>query len=234
MKETADRGSRPDLPRRFAAKIRAAQERVLTVRRKVLYDEKCILDDANRLAEFQADAMAYADKYYPGHLPDSYPVATNIERCAESLKVRVSRRGSRASELANAEGALEALEAGIADEVARIRPSRGRTLWPSPLPSLEDYANKLEEARRREYEAFSLARAHEQTRANLASEEADKLFSDTHERETQRSIAGLLERDKGLDPMQKELERRANAELLALLKSERISFADILSVLRAR
>ncbi|MCK7546156.1 hypothetical protein MLC59_18520 [Marinobacter bryozoorum] len=76
---------KPLIPKRFATRIRMAQEKVTDACKNIVNDDIANAQDLDRIAEFEADSKAFARKYYGNKTADSYPVQTNISRCRENI-----------------------------------------------------------------------------------------------------------------------------------------------------
>tara|TARA_B100000745_G_C20125455_1_gene385465 strand:- start:352 stop:1065 length:714 start_codon:yes stop_codon:yes gene_type:complete len=141
---------RPAIPKRFAARIRAAQNKVTDAHYDITHDDREIAFDSERIAEYEADPKAFAQKYYGNNPVDSYPVQTNISRCKENLERRRSRRAERLDALKWAKKNLEDIEQQVLQEVNCMRQGTpGRVPWPDPPLDLEEIRRIEDEAMRR-------------------------------------------------------------------------------------
>lgn len=131
--------SLPEIPKRLAARIRGAQVKVLDARGWIEATEFNSLQDEARWQEFARDKEAFAQKYYPGHSVDSYPVQTNTSRIREKLDKLPARRERNQRELEIADTNLAKIEAEVLSEVSRMSPTSGRVPWPVPLEPYEAF-----------------------------------------------------------------------------------------------
>jgi len=131
--------SLPPIPKRLAARIRAAQARVLDVRSRIEATEFNSLQDEARWNEFTRDPEAFARKYYPGHGVDSYPVQTNTSRIREKLDKLPARRERNQRDLGEANAQLTKVEAEVQGEVSQMRPTTGLVPWPSSMEPYETF-----------------------------------------------------------------------------------------------
>ncbi|MDQ3627080.1 MAG: hypothetical protein M3372_08120 [Verrucomicrobiota bacterium] len=136
---------RQELPKRLAARIRAAQRKVLRAREAIAYGEVRIESSRSRIAEYELDPEAFAVRYYQRLPVDSYPVRTTIARERENLAYLIDKQPRRVEELEALESDLRDAECAVAAEAAAIRFSKGRVPVPEAPPPLESI--------RREYEA---------------------------------------------------------------------------------
>lgn len=83
---------RPEVPKRLASRIRAAQERVLQKRLAVAASEHTLRRSLERVAEYERSPEAFAARYYRGHDADSYPVQTTIARERERIEYHEDRK----------------------------------------------------------------------------------------------------------------------------------------------
>src|SRR5690606_28996474 len=109
--------ARPDIPKRLAARIRGAQERVRQKRLSIVGAEYNYANSTKRLAEFECDPHGFAERYYRGHDVDSYPVQTTIARERERIEYHQRRCEERIRELAELESGLMRVEEQVMVEV---------------------------------------------------------------------------------------------------------------------
>lgn len=133
-----------DLPKRLAARVRAAIAKVSDARSDIVASEFRIRRDRARVAEFEADPELFARTHYGRHAPESYPVHTNISRARESLDYRTGRLPAKQQVLEDAEAQLAKVEEEVLSEVLAMRPTRGRVPWPAPPRTLENERAKLQ------------------------------------------------------------------------------------------
>lgn len=125
------------LPKRLASRIRSAQQAVERARRDIFHDADDLAQQLARIQEFESDPVAFSDRYYRGHGPDSYPVQTNVERARASVARKRERQSSQIATLKAADERLATVEAEVLIEVMATKPSSGRVPWPRSLPSFE-------------------------------------------------------------------------------------------------
>ena len=65
---------RPQIPKRLAGKIRAAQAKVTEARYGIIHDDERNAQDSARIAEYERNPAAFARTYYGNNSDDSYPV----------------------------------------------------------------------------------------------------------------------------------------------------------------
>lgn len=171
------RHDKPNLPKRLAAKIVAAQNAVTAARRHLHYSAERLARDQYELVEFEHDPVAYAAQHYRGMPVESYPVQEHIRRCRADVAHRTPRQSLHQASLAAAEAALVEVERSVLDELQRMRPDTpGRVAWPDPLPSLEEA-----QAQWRWDDAKATQELAEQERHEAVLEEADRLLSESAE-----------------------------------------------------
>lgn len=130
---------KPAIPKRFAARIRAAQDKVTDAHCGITHDDRAIALDFSRICEYESDPQAFARKYYGSASVDSYPVRTNISRCRENLERRRNRRAERLEAISFAKQNLENVEQQVLQQVSRMRAGTpGRVPWPQSPPSLNE------------------------------------------------------------------------------------------------
>lgn len=138
--------SRPALPKKLAARLRAAYAKLAEVRLAIAHGEAEVSYLRAYLAYAEADPAEFAEKHYPGHSIESYPVQTHLSRERERLAYRESRVPQRYAELPAAEDAVATVERQVLEQVARMRTNTtGREPWPkapSALASLRKAAMK--------------------------------------------------------------------------------------------
>jgi hypothetical protein len=222
--------TRPDLPKRLASRIRAAQSTVEQERFSVIGTERTISDEQARVAEFEADPEAFAGKYYRGHGVDSYPVTTTMARTRERLEYNVRRQPVRIERLAEAERTLATVEEEVLREVQAMRPSTGRVPWPPPLKPMKRFREaRAEEERhwqerdRSEREAYAVKEAAEHERKQIEQER----LNDLEIAEYHRQFA-LLPREE------QARQRDASQKIIDLVESGKISKSDLFSAVMKR
>ncbi len=126
--------SRPDLPKRLAARIRGAQSKVRNAAEDIASDRFNLKQSKARLAEYDADPQKFADKYYPRQGVDSYPVQTTISRERERYAQLADRQEARRQRLTDAEANLVVVEAEVCEQILAMRETAGRMPWPALCP----------------------------------------------------------------------------------------------------
>jgi len=134
--------NRPALPKKLAARIRAAQSKVLNARTSIYATLFNSIQDHARLQEYERNPLAFAEKYYAGHGVDSYPVQVNISRIRNKLSELPNREMLDKRELEMADANLVRVELDVLNEVSRLRQSGGRVPWPAPLESYDSFYDK--------------------------------------------------------------------------------------------
>jgi hypothetical protein len=169
---------RPALPKRLAAKIRAAQSRVKSARERIEHYQERIQQHGGRHAEYDADPSSFAETYYRGcGGVESYPVQTTISRNRESLAYYTSHFEEKVCALAAADKALALLEISVLDEINSMRPrTPGRVAWPEPIVSIEIFRSEAFSRRKAEREEQVLRDAKTATE-NTAFERANPEFN---------------------------------------------------------
>lgn len=153
-KTTNRMAKRPDIPKRLAARIRGAQERVRQKRYSIVASETNYAQSSKRVAEFEADPIDFANRHYRGQGHDSYPVQTTISRERERIAYHERRHVDRLRELAELELQLQQVEAEVLVEVSAMRLTSGRVPWPRRLPTFTKFRVEFEEQLRREEERW--------------------------------------------------------------------------------
>lgn len=226
--------SRPEIPKKLASKIIAAQNKVLSARQDIHYNEERITQDQKRLDEYRANPSAFAAKYYGNNPPDSYPVQTNIERCREGIEYRSSRRSRYNLELISAESNLSAVEQDVLEEVKAMRASAGRVPWPKDLPTFNVYIADLVADRLAQEEVW----AAEQEKERLQFEEWLRIEEQRIQAESDRDYAEAQEQ------LKETLSKLSEADKLALkqamerlkdkIKSGEISIWEVFDYLQLK
>lgn len=134
---------KPDLPKRLAARVRAAISKISSARLNIASSEFRIKQDIQRVNEFEADPELFARTYYRGCTVDSHPVQTNIARIRESIEYRTACLPTKEQLLKHVESSLAQIEKEVLEEVLAMRPTSGRVPWPAPPRSLDGERIKL-------------------------------------------------------------------------------------------
>lgn len=220
---------RPELPKRLAARIRGAQEKVRVARLAIKGDEFNGRQIRSRLDEFDTDPDGFASRHYGRNGVDSYPVQTNICRARERMDYIDSRRDRRVVDLAEAESNLELVEAAVLSEVSRMKPTAGRVPWPRRLPSFANYkdevARELEQCRR-EHERY-LQEVEADYQAEMRAIEMQR------DREDVAYLAEVRARRAAMTPEQLERDKAASKFITEGLRSGAFTALDIINHLRA-
>ncbi|NKK58802.1 hypothetical protein GFM44_23165 [Rhizobium leguminosarum bv. viciae] len=183
---------RPPIPKKLAARIRAAQAKVLDARGWIEASAFNSLQDEARWNEFARDPEAFARKYYPGHSVDSYPVQTNTSRIREKLDKLPAYRERNQRDLEAADAELVKVEGEVFEEVGRMRPTDGRVPWP---PALEPYER---------FHARGMAKAEHQRDTSDAQREA---YLAEVKKDYDEEIAALeIERQAELDELAEDMK----------------------------
>ncbi|GEM_PF-5712201 len=175
---------RPAIPKRLAARVRAAQAKVLDARGWIEATAFNSLQEEVRWNEYSRDAEAFAREYYPNHGVNSYPVQTNTSRMREKLDRLPARMERNRRELEEAETNLTKVESEVLQEVTGMRQTSGRGPWPDPLEP---------------YEAFhcrAMARAYHQR--NTADAQREAYLAQVHKDFNEQIAALEIERQPSL------------------------------------
>lgn len=221
---------RPDIPKRLASRIRAAQGKVEQERCSVISTEKLIASEQARVKEFESDPKAFAARYYRGHDVDSYPVTTTMERTRERLEYNIRRQPVRIERLAEAERNLVAVEEDVLREVQTMRPSSGRVPWPAPLKPMPRFRQAVaeeerrwQEKDRRDREAWAIKQAAEDERARIE-----------RERESEAEIAEYHRQFALLPTEEQARQQEASRKIIAMVESGEISKTDLFNAAMKR
>lgn len=221
-------GTKPALPKRLASKIVSAQKKVIDSLEAIHYNDERIAQDTARVNEYQANQEAFAANHYGNNPPDSYPVQTNIARCIEGIEYRTERRSRYQRNLGDAVSTLQAVEREVQAEVRGMRPSSGRVPWPKDLPPMSVHIDALIELREEEDRQYQIERAADQAECDAwEASELERLDAES-EREDARAAQEWRDKLASLSAADREKLERANAELLAKLKSGEITVWDII------
>ena len=222
---------RPQIPKRLAGKIRAAQAKVTEARYGIIHDDDRNAQDSARIAEYERNPAAFARTYYGNNSDDSYPVQTNISRCREGLKRRRARQSERIEALASAELNLKQVEDQVLLEVSRMKPGTpGRVPWPRRLRSLEKlrHVEALVNQRvEREYER-QRSKDEAEFEAEVAEQErVARLEEDAFHKQWQEQLAQM-------SPTERDEAKNAAKEIRDALRSGEMTAAQIIEHLRSR
>ncbi|WP_088310905.1 hypothetical protein [Novosphingobium sp. B 225] len=220
---------RTDLPKRLAARIRAAQERVRQKRLGIVYAEKNYEQSRARVDAYEEDPIAFAARFYQNHEWDSYPVQANLATNRERNECHERRREERIKELAELESALMRTEELVLAEVTRMRPTTGRVPWPRSLPAFTKFRAQLEMEMRREDERWRAERARDDAefeRMIAHEESALEELQELGDKELLRDLAAMSPSEYA--------NYRAWADYFVLsLRSGSLGMQDILSQVRS-
>lgn len=220
--------SKPDLPKRLAARVRAAQAKLGDARRGLFWGQHSFMQSQARLAEYARDPEAFARKHYPGHGIDSYPVTTTISRERDREAHHIKRRPERIVELKDAERHLEAIEREVLAEVQAMRPSGGRVPWPAPLPTFDDFCeSEMQRFREEEAQAAIDQAADDAEFDRWQAEEAAEI-----QRQSDADDAAMLEEMASWSPDQLELYRVQGGAIVKALRDGKITMQDIIDRIR--
>jgi hypothetical protein len=221
---------KPELPKRLAARIRGAQEKVRAARIAIKADEFNGRQISSRLDEYDSDPHGFASRHYGRNGVDSYPVQTNISRARERMDYIECRRERRVMDLAEAEANLELVEAAVLSEVLRMKPTSGRVPWPRRLPSFANYMDEVTrelEQCRREHDRY----LHEVEADHQAELRAIDMQRD---REDAAYLAEVKARRAAMTPAQLERDKAAFKFITEGLRSGAFTALDIINHLRAK
>jgi len=214
--------NRPDVPKRLASRVRAAQERVRQKRLAVAASEHTLRRSLERVAEYERSPEAFSARYYRGHGPDSYPVQTTIARERERIEYHENRKPKRLNELAELDRELQRIEEEVLIEVSRMQPSKGRVPWPPALPAFTTFKAGFDVAQRRQDQADTV----ERVRFFKQREEGDRRRAEEkirEEAEIEALIASLPER-----------ERTHLSAIRNGIKEGKFTFMDFVDALQAK
>ncbi|MCA8162087.1 hypothetical protein ACRS8P_27980 [Burkholderia cenocepacia] len=219
---------RPPLPKRLASRIVAAQNKVTSSRDSIIDYDRRIKNSTAELAEFDADAVAYARKRYGNHGVDSYPVQTRIERQQEELDYRMRNLPRKYDELAAAEHRLADVEAEVLRELGAMRSNTpGRVPWPAPLPTFKRHRELMLEAWNRMLRDMAEQRARDDAAHRAWQAEEDARLAAESAREWQAW------RD-GMTPEERVAIAEWGQRFQAAIAAGKFTFNDFLEHLRNR
>lgn len=217
--------AKPELPKRLASRIRGAQQAVERARDDLFQDAEGLFQQLARIEEFERDPVAFSERHYRGHGPDSYPVQTNIERARASVTRKCERQSSQIAALKVADERLATVEAEVMVEVMAIKPSSGRVPWPRSLTSFESAKAIFERSRARDR-----ARDAVEYQEYMAAMERDyEREMDAIERASDREDAAEAKRWSRLSPEQQDAKRDEMRPWLEALQRGEITVWDILA-----
>lgn len=220
---------RPELPKRLAARIRSAQERVRQKRLSIVYAEKNYEQSRARVEAYDDDPAGFAARYYRNHEWDSYPVQTNVATNRSRMEYHEQRCDERIRELAVLESELLRIEAQVLVEVTRMRPTTGRVPWPRKMPAMKRFQEDLEAEMEREDELWRQERAEDDAEFEriLAEDEASlEAENERADDEMRQSIAAMSSTEYA--------NYRAWADYFVEgLRSGTLSMQDVLAQIRA-
>ncbi|MEQ5829391.1 hypothetical protein J3456_18770 [Sulfitobacter sp. NFXS29] len=217
--------SKPDIPKKMAARIRAAQARVKDLRDNLVNCNKRRLQAKAELKAFNRDPKAYAFLHYGGKSVDSYPVQTRILRVTEEFEYRTRRIAELQKEIPDAEAALGAVEDSVLAEVGAMRMTSGRVPWPDDLPSIEGRVEKGLKKQQREINAEPARIAAYRARLEADSKREQEILDN----QTEREDAAERRRFAALPPEQQAAERESNRMFLQVLKERGLAPKDLFS-----
>lgn len=223
---------RPDIPKRLAARIRGAQEKVRQARLAIVMGEHNMVQSRRRLDEFDSDPEAFAARYYRGHGVDSYPVQTTISRERERLSYYERRIPQRIAELVELELGVERVEEEVLAEVAAMRPTKGRVPWPRRLPTFKHFRAQFEAEEERQRLQWEEQRARDREEFERLEAEEEAKAAARYEREMQEAEAQIAKAYAAMTPEQRAEAREKNARIVEALKAGEITMQDILSALK--
>lgn len=185
--------TRPELPKRMAARLRAVYAKVDDARSYVAFAEAKLLDFTMHLDEYQRDPAMFALLRYPSTSgADSYAVQTNIARTQDEIEHKTERMPIYVQAAADAEQAMASIEREVLEALAALRPNtHGRVAWPKEPRSLEDYRKESLAQFKRERKTSHqwIIKTHEKRQAEIAHR---KLKEKEYQSETERLIEKTL------------------------------------------
>lgn len=215
--------SRPDVPKKLAARVRGAQALVQELRDTLVHYHKRRLQAQAELDLFHLDPEAYAADRYGNHGVDSYPVQTRTTRLADDVDYRSRRITEIERDLAGAEAALATVEADVLVEVLAMRPTTGRVPWPKSLPPFEGRITRGLKTQQRDIDAeparVAAHRARLQTQYDREMAKIDW--------QSQREDEAERHRFASLPPAQQEAERAEIRMFRQVLEERGLSVKDI-------
>lgn len=219
---------KPNIPKRLAATIRAAQERVRQKRLSMVGAEYNYDQSTARVAEYDSDPNGFAARHYGRNSVDSYPVQTNIERNRESISYHERRRHERLRELAQLELELLRIEQQVLVEVIRMRITPGRVPWPRALPPFNKFRAQFEAEMKREDEQWRIERASDDAEFERLLAEEEAALGAESKREDERLVRDL----SAMTPEQYAKYRAWADYFVTGLRSGSLTMQDILAQLR--
>lgn len=221
----------PQIPKRLAGRIRAAQAKVTEARYGIIHDDERNAQDSARIAEYESNPEAFARMYYGNNPYNSYPVQTNISRCREGLERRRTRQSESIEALTSAELNLKQVEDQVLVEVNRMKPGTpGRVPWPRKLRSLEKLRHMetlVNQRLEREYER-QRAKDEAEFETEVAEQErVARLEEDAFHKQWQEQLAQM-------SPAERDAARNAAKQIRDALQSGEMTAAQIIEYLRSR
>lgn len=182
----------PPIPKRFASRLRVVYAKLADVRRSIAHGEAEIAYLREYLAYYESDPEQFAQRHYPRHGVNSYPVVTHIGRSRESLSYRECRVPEYYSELPAAEEAVTVAEADVLEQLARMRESTpGREPWPQAPIALDQLRRVTMSDRMRELRKY-LKHVAVHSEKRKAQEEKRQAKLKAYDEETERLWAITL------------------------------------------
>lgn len=219
---------RPDIPKRLAARIRGAQERVRQKRLSIVGAEYNYSQSSRRVDEFESNPEGFASRHYGRNGVDSYPVQTNIGRNRERMAYHEGRRDERIRELAELESELLRIEEQVLVEVMRMRSTPGRVPWPGRLPTFKQFQGQFEAEMKREDERWRIERARDDAEFERLIAEEEAALAEQSARENEQ-----FRRDLAAMTPTEYANYRAWADCFVEgLKSGSLSMQDVLAELQ--
>lgn len=169
--------ARPDIPKRFASRLRRVYAKLTDVRSSIAYGEAEIVYLNEYLAYYAADPQKFADRHYPGHAVNSYPVTTHIGRSWERLYYRERRVPEYYAELPSVEAAAIEAEMDVLDQLGKMRANTlGREPWPkAPLPLAILQKSAMQESTRELKKYLKYVAEHAERRQQREAKRKEKL-----------------------------------------------------------
>ncbi len=222
---------RPDLPKRLAAQIRAAQRRVADARESLSNNIRSRKQAELEVEEYDADPEAFAARYYPGKGVDSYPVMTRIERRREALAYYTGRFDHKVEMVLEAESELLELEQDILMQVLAMRLTKGREPWPKPLSV--HYISDIEAEVKAERERHARLFDERRRKLQLEAELEDAALRKESDREADAANAEYDAWFRSQPPHIQERVRAQDQAVCDALREGRFTVFDILEYYKA-
>lgn len=226
---------KPLIPKRMASRIRTSQNRFLEAVEFLLIDEERERDRIEEIAEFERSPQRYADRRYPGHGVDSYPVQTRIKGARESLERNRARRQAAVQRIHDAAAAMEATEASVMEELAKLRPGTpGRVAWPKAPPRMESLRKSFEKEQREANEKAQRDLARQRAMEERADEREERKLAARMRMEDEKMMKEWQRELSALSPEEREARVNAMSDLADGLERGDFSVHDLIAHLQSQ